>query len=266
MKNSIQEYRGDRAERQPRRPGPRFAEKGFDAATNKDIARAAGITPGLIYHYFRSKRDVLVEAMELHSPVKAMRSVTPEMLALPPEDFLPRLLLQLLEVLEGDEFLSMLRVFLPEAIHKGAMSPSVFSAMAEATGFLQQYLDDRMKAGQLRAADAALTSHLVLGSLMDLVLRRRVIKDRAVLRFSRQQIVDHVVSTTLEGTAAAVRARRSAPALTGRSINGAGPPFTRAGRSPVPMEVRICTPFLLCWSSRSYSTARSQVPASTRRW
>jgi len=176
-----------------------FAQKGFDAATNKDIARAAGITPGLIYHYFKNKRDLLVEAMELHSPVKAIRSVNPEMLALPPGDFLPRILRELLDVLEGDEFLSMLRVFLPEAIHKGAMPPSVFSAMTEASGFLQRYLEDRMKEGQLRPADAALTSHLVLGGLMDLVLRRRVIRDRAVLKFSRQQIVDHVVSTTLEG-------------------------------------------------------------------
>ena len=176
-----------------------FARKGFDAATNKDIARAAGITPGLIYHYFKNKRDLLVEAMELHSPVKAIRSVNPEMLALPPGDFLPRILRELLDVLEGDEFLSMLRVFLPEAIHNGTMSPSVFSAMTGASGFLQRYLEDRMEAGQLRPADAALTSHLVLGSLMDLVLRRRVIRDRAVLKFSRQQIVDHVVSTTLEG-------------------------------------------------------------------
>ncbi|NIW45213.1 MAG: TetR family transcriptional regulator, partial [Gammaproteobacteria bacterium] len=30
-----------------------FSEKGFNAATNKDIAKAAGIrSPGLIYHYF----------------------------------------------------------------------------------------------------------------------------------------------------------------------------------------------------------------------
>nr|MCR5661372.1 TetR family transcriptional regulator [bacterium] len=30
-----------------------FSEKGFLAATNKDIAAAAGIAPGLIYHYFK---------------------------------------------------------------------------------------------------------------------------------------------------------------------------------------------------------------------
>jgi AcrR family transcriptional regulator len=50
-----------------------FADKGFDAATNKDIAAAAGITPGFIYHYFKSKRQVLLEALEKHSPLKAFR-------------------------------------------------------------------------------------------------------------------------------------------------------------------------------------------------
>jgi len=176
-----------------------FAEKGFDAATNKDIARAAGITPGLIYHYFRNKRDVLAEAMEVHTPLKAVRSVTPEMLTLPPQDFLTRLLVQVLDVLEGEEFVSVLKVFLPEAIHRGTMAPPVLSAMTEATSFLQRYLEDRVKAGQLETADPALTSHLLLGGLMDLVLRRRVIKDRSVLKFSRNQIVAHLVSTTLRG-------------------------------------------------------------------
>ncbi len=36
----------------------RFADLGYQAATNKDIADAAGITTGAIYHYFGSKRDL----------------------------------------------------------------------------------------------------------------------------------------------------------------------------------------------------------------
>ena len=37
-----------------------FAEKGFDKATNQEIAEAAGIgSAGLIYHYFESKADLL---------------------------------------------------------------------------------------------------------------------------------------------------------------------------------------------------------------
>jgi len=32
-----------------------FASKGFEKATNKDIAAASGGSPGLIYHYFKDK-------------------------------------------------------------------------------------------------------------------------------------------------------------------------------------------------------------------
>ena len=125
-----------------------FAEKGFDRATNKDIARAAGITPGLTYHYFKSKEDVLREAIERHSPLTVIRS--------------------------DEKFVSLLKVFLPEAMHHGNL-------------------------GELRPANAALTSHLLLGGLMDLVLRRRVIHDPTVAGFTAEQIADNVVSTALHG-------------------------------------------------------------------
>ncbi len=45
-----------------------FAEKGFEKATNQDIAEAAGIgSPGLIYHYFESKADLLRQVVASRS-------------------------------------------------------------------------------------------------------------------------------------------------------------------------------------------------------
>lgn len=41
-----------------------FAEKGFEGASMRDIARRMGTAPGLVYHYFDSKRKLLDEAME----------------------------------------------------------------------------------------------------------------------------------------------------------------------------------------------------------
>lgn len=41
-----------------------FAVLGYDATTNKDIARTAGITTGAIYHYFASKRDLYAAVLE----------------------------------------------------------------------------------------------------------------------------------------------------------------------------------------------------------
>ena len=42
----------------------RFAELGYAATTNKDIAAAADITTGAIYHYFGSKRDLYLAVFE----------------------------------------------------------------------------------------------------------------------------------------------------------------------------------------------------------
>jgi len=36
-----------------------FADRGYEGATIKDIAREAGVAPGLLYHYFPSKEAVL---------------------------------------------------------------------------------------------------------------------------------------------------------------------------------------------------------------
>ncbi|GIH98288.1 TetR/AcrR family transcriptional regulator [Planobispora takensis] len=42
-----------------------FAEKGYDKATIRGIAREAGVDPALVHHYFTSKEGTFVAAMEL---------------------------------------------------------------------------------------------------------------------------------------------------------------------------------------------------------
>ncbi|WP_204016599.1 TetR/AcrR family transcriptional regulator [Sphaerimonospora thailandensis] len=50
-----------------------FAEKGFDKATIRGIARAAGVDPALVHHYFETKDGVFVAAMRLPvDPVAAI--------------------------------------------------------------------------------------------------------------------------------------------------------------------------------------------------
>src|SRR5919202_3818294 len=43
------------------------ADRGYDAATIKAIARAAGVTPGLVHYYFASKDELLVEMLREES-------------------------------------------------------------------------------------------------------------------------------------------------------------------------------------------------------
>ncbi|MGV9777069.1 TetR/AcrR family transcriptional regulator [Streptosporangium sp. NPDC003464] len=65
-----------------------FAEKGFDKATIRGIARQAGVDPALVHHYFASKEGMFVAAMEL--PINP-DEVIPMLLAGPREDIGERL-------------------------------------------------------------------------------------------------------------------------------------------------------------------------------
>src|SRR5947207_6645939 len=87
-----------------------FSQKGFTRATNKDIAHEAGITPGLIYHYFENKEALLKAMIEGRSPVKLISSLPPQALMLPPEVFLRFLLLQVLSIVEEEKFVQLIRV------------------------------------------------------------------------------------------------------------------------------------------------------------
>ena len=42
-----------------------FAERGYDGATMRGIARAAGVDPRLVHHYFASREELFVEALDL---------------------------------------------------------------------------------------------------------------------------------------------------------------------------------------------------------
>ncbi|SDI49144.1 DNA-binding transcriptional regulator, AcrR family [Sinosporangium album] len=61
-----------------------FAEKGFDKATIRGIAREANVDPALVHHYFESKEGVFVAAMELPMEPSV---VVPMLLEGPREEF-----------------------------------------------------------------------------------------------------------------------------------------------------------------------------------
>jgi AcrR family transcriptional regulator len=176
-----------------------FAQKGFTRATNRDIAREAGITPGLIYHYFPSKEALLKAIVDLQSPAQLTRALSPEMLALPPEPLIRSLLLQMIAVVEGERFTQLLRVFLPEAIHNPALAALGLPSHQEATKFLEDYLAAKMDSGELRRADPAMAAQVLMSGIMGFVLRRQILHDPLALQYTREQITESVVHMALHG-------------------------------------------------------------------
>ncbi len=176
-----------------------FAKKGFAKATNKDIAREAGITTGLIYHYFESKDALLKAIFEERSPLQLIRSIQPQMLDLPPEQFLRFFVTQMLAVVEDERTMQLVRVYLPEAIYNPQSVPFGAEAIEEGVQFLAGYLQSKMNAGELRHANAGLVASLFMGSVMDIALRRQALVERQSIQFTREQIAETAVATLLQG-------------------------------------------------------------------
>jgi AcrR family transcriptional regulator len=176
-----------------------FAQKGFTKATNKDIAREAGITPGLIYYYFESKEAVLNAILEARTPIQLISTLPPEALDLPPERFLKMLLRRVLEIVEAESFISLIRVFLPEVIHNPNLTPIPLAVFQRIIGFLSSYFESKVAIGELRPIDVSLTAQVVFGSFIGFVLRRQILHDPQVLAYTHEQIADALVDTILNG-------------------------------------------------------------------
>ncbi|HYL44723.1 MAG TPA: TetR/AcrR family transcriptional regulator [Ktedonobacteraceae bacterium] len=176
-----------------------FSQKGFTRATNKDIAREAGITAGLIYHYFENKEAVLKAIIETRSPLQLVESLPPQLLEQPPAVFLRFLVLQVLGMVERDQFVQLIRVFVPEIIHNPPMSQLGAGVLQRVLAFLSSYFTIQMEVGTLRRTDPSLAAQTLIGCTMGFVLRRQLIHDELALAYSQEQIADAVVDTVLNG-------------------------------------------------------------------
>ena len=176
-----------------------FARKGYSNATNKDIAIEAGITPGLIYYYFENKEALLYAILEARSPLKLMASFPPQALALPPEQFIPMLIRQVLDIVEGEDMIGLIRVMIPELLHNPAMSGIPQSIFPRLFGFLENYVEAKIASGEIRSLDVSLTVQALVGSVMGFVLRRQVFRDPLALEYTHEQIAHAIADPFLTG-------------------------------------------------------------------
>jgi len=176
-----------------------FAQKGFIKATNKDIAREAGITPGLIYYYFESKEALLKAIIETRSPAQLMTTLPPQAFELPPENFLRMLILRALSIVESENFINLIRMLIPEIVHNPEMAPIPVSIFSRVLGFLGTYFEAQIEKGTLRQIDGVLIAQITIGAVLGFVLRRQIVRDPVALEYTHQQIAEIVSETVLQG-------------------------------------------------------------------
>ncbi len=161
-----------------------FAEHGYQHATIRGVADLAGVDPALVHHYFGTKQELFVAAVQLPvNPVEQLMAV----LAEDPDQAGRR----------------MVEVFLSIWDHAADQSPLlalVRSAVGDehAAAMLREFITEEVLgqiAHRLGGADARLRATLVGSQIIGLAMARYIVKVEPLASAPRTQVVAAVGPT-----------------------------------------------------------------------
>ncbi|MEW5857126.1 MAG: TetR/AcrR family transcriptional regulator [Cyanobacteriota bacterium] len=179
-----------------------FASKGFEKATNRDIAAASGIgSPGLIYHYFKDKSDLFREVVEQHLPVLQLLTHTEEeMMGKPPRDVLILFGQAFLRVLEDPKSIALMKLLMGEAFRHPLLAGMLNRiGPSRSIAFLTRYLDQQMSAGVLKPMNSGAAARCFVGSLVAYMVTREVFLQPDAQQISSDTMVTTAVEVFLQG-------------------------------------------------------------------
>ena len=150
-----------------------FTERSYEDASMADVARAAGISKGLLYHYFPSKRDLFVATLE--AAAEELRELTQPDPALPVAEQLVAALDAYLRWIEehADSYTKLLE--------SAAGSDDVRSYMAQMrAGTVERMLEGVVRSGDPAAVRTALHGFLwfIDGACLDWLANRDLTRDQ----------------------------------------------------------------------------------------
>jgi len=163
-----------------------FARRGFDGATLRGIARAAGVDPRLVHHYFEGKDDVFTAAFEL--PVRPQDVVDP-VLAPGPDGIGERLVRLFLSVWDSPPGRQRIVALLSASLTSEAGARMLRE-------FLTREVFARIVAA-LRADDPELRASLAASQMMGLVVARYVVALEPLASLEPDDVVE-VIGPTLQ--------------------------------------------------------------------
>lgn len=180
-----------------------FAAKGFDGASNKDIAQAARIaSPGLIYHYFKDKLDLLHQLIVTRMPLLRLFDDAQSMLDQPPETALPLLAERILRAYMQQPAMAIIRVVIGEAVRNQRVAQMV-NEIGPGRGLrmLALYLERQMDAGRLRRMDPQIAARSFVGPLLAYVLTRELFRQPESLAIAPELMARSAAEIFLRGMA-----------------------------------------------------------------
>lgn len=178
-----------------------FSRKGFEKATNKDIAVASQIgSPGLIYHYFKDKNDLFRQVVEQRIPMLQLLTRSEEIMMLPPQEALTLFASAFLKVVENPTAIALMKLVLGEAVRQPMVAEMVNTiGPLRNLAFLSRYLEKQMDAGVLRRMDSRAAARCFVGPLLAFLMTREVFPQPDAQILSAETMAKTAVEVFLRG-------------------------------------------------------------------
>jgi AcrR family transcriptional regulator len=141
-----------------------FAEQGFRGTTIADIATATGTAHGLIYHYFRSKEDLLAAILERFSFLPRLRSLLAVSPDRPAHEVLTEIAVGFSRML--DERSDVLRLVVTESQTNPVVAQALTQVTDQGLALLVDYLGARIAAGELRPHDPSVPARALFWAII----------------------------------------------------------------------------------------------------
>lgn len=176
-----------------------FSAKGFDRASNRDIAEAAKIgSPGLIYHYFKDKEDLLYQVLLERMPLIQVVETATSLSDLPPQEMLPQIGDLLAKALSLDVTVALMKIVLPEAIRNPRVAQMVNEiGPGRAITVLTRYLDHQMELGRLRHMNPHIAARLFVGPIIAYMITRFVFDQEDAKAISAAEMITTTIDVFL---------------------------------------------------------------------
>lgn len=178
-----------------------FAEKGYAAATNAEIARAAGVTAAALYYYFPNKEELFRAAVSEHLGqfVPTIAGLTREGTDASGQEPFRSLLQGALAFFTEEKTQMVLKIVLAE----GPRRPEIRQVWIDQTAVVMEqllpYLVTSIGSGRMRPADPRLIFLLLQGPLMAGVITRDLLQIPVLQDLPNDALVEAVLDTTLNG-------------------------------------------------------------------
>jgi AcrR family transcriptional regulator len=171
-----------------------FASKGFSGSSIKDIAQAADISQGLMYHYFASKQDLLDAAVEYHSFLPQLRKILIDAKDKDILEVLNHMGIEFLKLLENKS--GLIRIFIREIDSTPIVKITWSNMINEAVTLLNEYLVSQIELGRLRPHKTEVTARSMLGIIFMYHFTSDIFRSSQI---KREEFIREVLNNILVG-------------------------------------------------------------------